>query len=64
MIESGRGSYRPSDYEIVKTAAMVRLMRDPLSADAAGPAVRHHLGCYVPEGYKLPLGDNRDGMVR
>ena len=44
MIESGRGSYRPSDYETVKTAAMVRLMRDPLSADAAGSAVRHHLG--------------------
>ena len=63
MIESGRGSYRPSDYETVKTAAMVRLMRDPLSADAAGSAVRHHLGCYVPEGYKLPLGDNRDNSL-
>ena len=34
-----------------------------VSADAAGSAVRHHLGCYVPEGYKLPLGDNRDNSL-
>lgn len=63
MIRQGEASFRYTDYETVKTAAMVQLMMDPAAADRAAWAVRNHLGYYVPEGYKLPLGDNRDNSL-
>ncbi len=63
MVRSGTGSFRYTDYETVKTAAMVGLMMNPSASDRIHWAVRNHLGYYIPEHYKLPLGDNRDNSL-
>lgn len=63
MIDSGDGSFRYSDYESVKTASMVQLMSHPTVPDRLQWAARNHLGYYIPENYKLPLGDNRDNSL-
>lgn len=63
MIAEDSTRYGFNDYEGTKTASMVELMKSPQSQSHLQWALRSHLGYYVPMGYKLPLGDNRDNSL-
>lgn len=47
-------------YGYDKNVAIGRMMADPSDDDARSAWAKADVGMYVPQGYVLPLGDNRD----
>lgn len=47
-------------YGYNKSVAIGTMMADPTNMEARSTWSRYNTGVYVPEGYVLPLGDNRD----
>lgn len=47
-------------YGYDKNVAIGRMMADPSDDDARSTWAKADVGMYVPQGYVLPLGDNRD----
>lgn len=47
-------------YTYSMNTAVGKMMADPTDSQARSDWARYNVGVYVPEGYVLPLGDNRD----
>lgn len=47
-------------YQISKAKALEMSYIDPSNMESRSEAAKYRIGIYVPEGYILPLGDNRD----
>ena len=50
-------------YEFSHAYANARTVIDPTDMEARSSAAVYRTGIYVPEGYVLPLGDNRDNSL-
>ena len=52
--------YILDSYEFTKEQTLYASLIDPSDMNARSANARYNAGIYVPEGYVLPLGDNRD----
>lgn len=53
-------SYPFDQYEFQKQNTAMAALLDPADLSKRSSAARYRAGIYVPQGYVLPLGDNRD----